>query len=342
MDKKHILVIRFSAVGDAAIAVPVLRALLQQNPQVKVSVATQSFLKPVFETVEGVEVLPAEIRSKHKGISGLYRFYKEIKKEDFDAIADLHSSLRSRIIKMFFLLSAVGSKTIDKGRAEKRALVGGKSFKPLRSTTQRYADVFRALGFKVDLDKDIFPAKQPVPEQVYKLIGTGTKPWIGIAPFAFHDTKMYPLDLMEKVIDNLSKSGDYQLILFGGKKELFELQRLSDTYSNTIYTFGKISFEQEIKLISNLDLMVSMDSGNAHLAAMQGVKVLTLWGVTHPYAGFYPYKQPESNALLSDRKQFPLIPTSIYGNKAPESYKDVMRTITVESVIEKIKTLTKN
>src|SRR5690606_25068681 len=97
MGKKHILAIRFSAVGDAAIAVPVLRALLQQNPGVKVSVATQSFLRPVFETVAGVEVLPADIRGKHKGVKGLYKFFSEIKVKDFDAIADLHGSLRSRI-----------------------------------------------------------------------------------------------------------------------------------------------------------------------------------------------------------------------------------------------------
>lgn len=341
MGKKHILAIRFSAVGDAAIAVPVLRALLQQNPGVKVSVATQSFLRPVFETVAGVEVLPADIRGKHKGVKGLYKFFSEIKVKDFDAIADLHGSLRSRIIKLFFLFSGVGSKTIDKGRREKRALVSGKLFEPLKSSTERYADVFRSLGYKVDLSKDVFPQKQALSPEIYDIIGTGTKPWIGIAPFAFHDTKMYPLDLMEKVIDSISKTGNYKLILFGGKKELPELQLLSKTYPDTVYTFGKISFEQELKLISNLDLMVSMDSGNAHLAAMQGVKVLTLWGVTHPYAGFYPYKQEQSNALLSDRQHYPLIPTSVYGNKAPESYKDVMRTIPVQAVIEKIVTLTK-
>ncbi|WP_417362657.1 glycosyltransferase family 9 protein [Galbibacter sp.] len=342
MDKKHILAIRFSAVGDAAIAVPVLRALLQQNPGLKVSVATQSFLKPVFETVEGVSVLPADIRGKHKGIKGLYKFYSEIKNQNFEAVADLHGSLRSRVIKLFFFFSAVGSKTINKGRSEKRALVKGNIFKPLKSSTERYADVFRSLGFKVDLSKDVFPAKQPLSTDVHNLIGTGTKPWVGIAPFAFYDTKMYPLDLMEKVIDSISKTGNYQLILFGGKKELPELKLLSESYPNTAYTFGKISFEQEIKLISNLDLMVSMDSGNAHLAAMQGVKVLSLWGVTHPYAGFYPYKQPESNSLLADRKQYPLIPTSVYGNKAPDSYKDVMRTIPVEAVVEKIINLTKS
>lgn len=341
MGKKHILAIRFSAVGDAAIAVPVLRTVLQQNPGLKISVATQSFLKPVFETVEGVVVLPADIRGKHQGVKGLYTFYSEIKQGQFDGIADLHGSLRSRIIKIFFLFSGVASKTIDKGRSEKKALVGGKNFKPLKSSTERYADVFRSMGLKVDLENDIFPPKQTLESQIHELIGSDSKLWIGIAPFAAHDAKMYPMDLMEQVIDALSKTNRYQLILFGGKKELPELKRLSESFPNTVYTFSKINFAQEIKLISNLDVMVSMDSGNAHLAAMQGVEVITLWGVTHPYAGFYPYKQAESNCLLSDRTKYPLIPTSVYGNKAPEDYKDVMRTIPAEAVIEKIEMLTK-
>jgi ADP-heptose:LPS heptosyltransferase len=78
-----------------------------------------------------------------------------------------------------------------------------------------------------------------------------------------------------------------------------------------------------------------MDSGNGHLAAMYGVPTVSLWGVTHPYAGFAPFKQ-ESNCLLSDRTQYPAIPTSIYGNKVPEGYEDVMRTVLPETIVTKM------
>ena len=60
---------------------------------------------------------------------------------------------------------------------------------------------------------------------------------------------------------------------------------------------GKLSFKEELELIRSLDVMVSMDSGNAHLAAMQDVKTITLWGVTHPYAGFAPFHQPEDYCI---------------------------------------------
>ncbi len=99
---------------------------------------------------------------------------------------------------------------------------------------------------------------------------------------------------------------------------------------------GKIKFQQELQLISNLDVMLSMDSGNAHIAAMLGVQVISLWGATHPYAGFTPFNQSIENSLVADREKFPLLPTSVYGNKKVEGYEDAMRTIAPEVVVAKI------
>ena len=82
--------------------------------------------------------------------------------------------------------------------------------------------------------------------------------------------------------------------------------------------------------------MLAMDSGNAHLAAMYAVPTVTIWGVTHPYAGFSPFNQPQENALLSDRNLYPAIPTSIYGNKYPEGYDKFTETIKPETIVQKI------
>jgi ADP-heptose:LPS heptosyltransferase len=82
--------------------------------------------------------------------------------------------------------------------------------------------------------------------------------------------------------------------------------------------------------------MLSMDSGNAHLAAILGVKVITLWGATHPFAGFSPFNQPLENALTADSSLYPKLPTSVYGNKKVAGYEDAMRTILPINVVEKI------
>jgi ADP-heptose:LPS heptosyltransferase len=142
---------------------------------------------------------------------------------------------------------------------------------------------------------------------------------------------------MQDVINQLTLNKQYKIFLFGGgNKEIEILNAFANTIENAIVIAGKLSFQEELQLISNLDVMLSMDSGNAHIAAMLGVKVITLWGATHPYAGFLPFHQPIENALVSDRNQFPKLPTSVYGNKKVEGYQDAMRTILPETVVEKI------
>ncbi|WOD45063.1 glycosyltransferase family 9 protein [Hwangdonia lutea] len=335
--QKNILVIRLSAMGDVAMSVPVLRALEQQHPEVKTTVLTKSFFKPFFRDLQHVTVFSADVKGEHKGVFGLYKLARELNKNHyFYAIADLHSVLRSKILKKFMHCKRFVS--IDKGRKEKRLLTSGKQFKQLKTTHQRYADVFEALGFPLDLTNPKFPKRVPLNKKLQNILGDDSKKQIGIAPFATYESKMYPLDAMKQVIETLSK--DYKVILFGGGNYETELlNTMAIEFDNTINISGKLRLDEEMDIISNLDVMLSMDSGNAHIAAMLGVKVVTVWGVTHPFAGFAPFNQPEDYALLADRNKYPKIPTSIYGNKYPEHYKEASRSVSPETIISKIKSI---
>jgi len=322
--------------GDVAMTVPVLRALIEQHPQLKITVITKAFFKPFFEDLKNVKVYTADLKGKHKGVLGLFKLSKELRTLEFNAVADLHNVLRSKILKFFFL----GKKVVqlNKGRAEKKALISGEVFQQLKTTHQRYADVFEALGFSIDLSNPNFPEPKVLSDKLYQFLPKKKVKTIGIAPFAAHQSKMYPLGKMEKIIDGLSK--EHNIILFGGgKKEIKILNQFESKYENVVSIAGKLSLNEELDIISNLDVMLSMDSGNAHLAAMLGKKVITIWGVTHPFAGFAPFNQPKDYALLVDRMQYPLIPTSVYGNKFPEGYEDAAGNITVASVIDKVNTV---
>ncbi len=149
---------------------------------------------------------------------------------------------------------------------------------------------------------------------------------------------MYPLDLMEEVIKKLVKHQEFKIFLFGGgEKEVLTLEAIAQKFGNNLVNLaGKLSFKEELAVIANLDVMLAMDSGNGHLAANYGVPVVTLWGVTHPFAGFAPYGQPKENSLCADRDKFPLIPTSIYGNKFSEGYEKAMETITADRIYNTI------
>lgn len=338
-DIKHILVIRLSAMGDVAMTVPVLRAFSLQYPEIKITVVSRPFFKPFFREIPNLDFYEVDVNQRHKGIFGLLRLYNELKKLNIDAVADLHNVLRSKIIRGLFAVSGKKVAFTNKGRTEKKALTRAKNkiFAPVKSMFERHSDSLKKLGFPLDLSNPLFPDKVILSEEIRKTTGKKNQQWIGIAPFAQYDSKVYPFDLMKEVVTELAQNG-YKLFLFGGgQKEIDKLNQLKGDFQNIIVVAGRLKLPQELDLISNLDVMLSMDSGNAHIAAMLGVKVITLWGATHPFAGFKPFNQPLEYCITSDREKYPLLPSSIYGNKVIDGYEDVMRTILPSTVIQKIK-----
>ena len=270
---KHILVIRLSAMGDVAMTVPVLQAFTKQYPEVKLTVLTRAFFTPFFRDLPNTNVYAADLKGKHKGVFGLFKLSKELKALQIDAVADLHNVLRTKILKFFFFGKTF--EQINKGRAEKKALVKGTIFKQLKTTHERYADVFKALGYTIDLSKKLEPNVKKISDKALQLIGNDTKQWIGIAPFAQYESKMYPLDLLESTIEIVSKT--YKILLFGGgQKEVEILNNFQNKYANVINLAGQLDLNEELNVISNLDVMIAMDSGNGHIAAMLGVKVVTI------------------------------------------------------------------
>lgn len=339
---QHILIIRLSAMGDVAMTVPVLRALIQQHPEVKLTVVSRPFFKPFFYGISNVHFFAVDLQKRHKGFFGLLQLFSDLKKLDIDAVADLHNVLRSKVIRSLFALSGKKVAFTDKGRAEKKSLTSltNKVFKPVKPMVERHVETFKKLGFSIDLTNPQFPQKAVLSDEILKITGTKNENWVGIAPFAQYEGKVYPLDLMQKVIDELSTNTSIKIFLFGGgKEEIQQLNQLQNNHLNVVVIAGKIKFKQELDLISNLDVMLSMDSGNSHIAAMLGVKVITLWGATHPFAGFLPFNQPMENCITADREKFPLLPTSIYGNKKVEGYEEAMRTIEPEKVVFRVQSL---
>ncbi|MGB6151693.1 MAG: glycosyltransferase family 9 protein [Pricia sp.] len=335
----RLLVIRLSAMGDVAMTVPVLTGLTRQYPNLKITVLTKPFFAPIFAQLENVSVFEADVKGKHKGVFGLWALYKELRALNIDGVADLHNVLRSKVLKRYFKFGGIPFEQIDKARGEKKALTAAKNkvFKPLKSTHERYADVFKALGYPIDLSVSVPLEKESLSDATLNLLGKNSKKYLAIAPFAAFEGKKYPLHLMEEVISKVDDTEKYKILLFGGGiEEQEKLNALQSRFPSCINIAGKLSFTEELALISNLDIMLSMDSGNGHLAAMYGVPVVSLWGVTHPNAGFYPFGQIAGNALLADREKYPLIPTSIYGNKMPEGYEKAMETISPDTVVMKL------
>ncbi len=307
-------------------------------------VLSREFLRPLFgQMPPNVHFMGADLKGKHKGLLGLEQLFDELRPMGFDAVADLHDVLRSKYLRMRFRLNGVKTACIDKGRREKKALTCmiQKKLVPLKTSFERYADVFRSLGLEVTPQfTSVFGQAKGNLETVREVVDVekGTDKWVGIAPFAAHKGKVYPLPQMEQVVAALSAVAGCRIFLFGaGESERSTLERWEQQYKNVCSLAGKLRMDGELTVMSHLDVMLSMDSANMHLASLVNTPVLSVWGATHPYAGFMGWGQPFERAI-----QFELScrPCSIYGNRP--CMRDDYACLTLirpETIVERIKQL---
>lgn len=293
--------------------VPVIRRLLEAYPALRLSFVSQSAFAPLFEGIDRLTFLPADLKGAHRGIPGIWQLFRELQAAGpFDGVADLHQVLRSGMLDSLFRLKGTPVSVINKGRREKYALTrrSQKQLQPLPSTFDRYAAVFAQLGLAVDLNHTLNPKADL---QTFMNTACVDRKRIGIAPFAKHRGKTWPPERMRNVVELLAKRGDIEVLLFGGGAAESEiLSTWSAEIPGVSSLAGKHSLKEELQIISGLDLMVSMDSANMHLASMFGVPVVSVWGATHPYAGFLGWGQDMSNVIQSD---LDCRPCSVFGNK---------------------------
>ena len=308
---KRLLVIRFSALGDIAMTVPVVHDLATQFPDLDITMLSRPMAEPLFEKLpNNVHFLAADLNGRHRGMLGLERLQREFHLEDFDYVADFHNVLRSLYLRIDCQMRGQKVAKIDKGRKGKKALTRQKNKVFIQQATsfERYAKVLEELGFPIKpqftkLDYSDFCERQKATNEI----------WIGIAPFAKHLAKVYPLEKMEQVIKALSEREDTTVFLFGGgEEEKRQIAELYAKYPNVKAAQSQQGLKGELALMGQLDVMLSMDSANMHLASLVGTRVVSIWGGTHPYAGFLGWNQNPNDCIQLD---LPCRPCSVYGNK---------------------------
>jgi len=317
---RKVLAIRLSALGDICMTLPVLDSVSRAYPNVKFTLLTTKVGAIVMNAVLHQPNLSVKVINKrdYNGISGLNRLYNELKALQFDAVADLHDVLRSQWVDLRFWLSGHPVKRIQKGRAEKKSLASGAIHRQLKTSIERYRQVFVDLDMDFNVDYDGASHAALLKDKICAVPADSLS--VGIAPFAQHQGKVYPEDLMRKTLSLLVKKlPKVRIYLFGGpnEKEILDVW-VTDYPDNIVNLAGSQSIEDDLRCMANLKLMVSMDSANMHLASLVGLRCLSIWGATHRYAGFLGYHQSEDDCI-----ELPLScrPCSIYGNK-PCKYGD--------------------
>ena len=313
----NILVLRFSAIGDVALTLPVIRGLLMINPELHITLLTKPMFASFFRDIERLTIFPADFKNKYGGFRGLLKLYWQLSHSaDYDYIIDLHGVIRSYVLSALFRINGKNVYRIDKGRTDKKDLISGRIFHPLKHTTERYLDVFRYLPVKTWIPYDsYFSFNQVYLNRILELYKRkpGEK-WIGVAPFARHQLKSWPLENMKSLMHMISQKAGVRYFIFGGgSKELNLIDQMIAEFPGSVNAVKELDFNRELDLMKNLDLMISMDSANMHMASFAGVKTVTIWGATHPYAGFGAYHTNNSLNIQISKEELDCRPCTVFG-----------------------------
>ena len=305
---RHVLIFRTSAIGDVTMAATLLREYAKYYPQYQFTMVSQAFLQPLFEGYPNLQFIAADLQGRHHGFRGIFRLFFDLRKLKVDCFVDLHSVLRSLILRTLFFFSGTPVYFLIKGRSARQKLTRQrfKKLRPIKTMFQRYESVLhKALGNTTTLIKQAESKEWKQKNEKVKRLG--------IAPFAKHQGKLYPLERMESIVSYFAAQSDVEVFLFGGgDEETRILAEWESRYDTVVSMAGKLSLAEELLFMQKLSLMVSMDSANMHFASFVGIPVVSIWGATHPFAGFYGWKQCPENAM---QMNLYCRPCSIFGNK---------------------------
>jgi len=76
----HILVFRFSAMGDVAMTVPVIKAVLSQNPDLEITFVSRPDFEGFFKDIPRLNYFAADLNLEYKGFTGVLKLFRKLKK----------------------------------------------------------------------------------------------------------------------------------------------------------------------------------------------------------------------------------------------------------------------
>ncbi len=313
----RLVLMRFSAMGDVCLMLPIIVKLSEEHPELEIHVVSRLKFAPIFENQKNIIFHGLYLEKDFKGLMGLFRLYKYVKSIKADVLLDLHDVLRTKLVRFGLKMGNSQVFVIEKNRKERSELTKGQRTTAIKSAQEIYLEAIQKAGFLKDLTLPL-EAKNYFRDADTKIKpeGATAKILVGVAPFAAHETKIWPLERYKTVFEFfLEKRPEFTFLVFGGgKQEKKQIDQLFSSFSNVRNTIGEYKLKEELRLLSNLSCMLAMDSANMHLANLAGIPVISIWGSTHSLAGFALPDKPEYPRLEIPKTDLTCRPCSIYGN----------------------------
>lgn len=313
-----ILVIRFSSMGDIIYTTPVVRCLKKQLPDAEVHFLTKPAFKYIYDNNPYLDKL---LLLKPK----LGDTIQEIRNEQYDYLIDLHSNLRTRIIK---LRTGLKSSTFNKQRLGKWLSIKFKlkMVKPVH-LVDRYLKTVQFLNVKNDGQPIDYYIKNNY--TLTNLLPVSHQQFVAFIIGATHFTKRLPND---KVIDICQKIGK-PVVLLGGNDVKANADEIAAAVGPNVYNaVGITTLDESVYLVSQAQSVIGFDTGLTHIAEAFNKPIASIWGSTIPeLLGVQPYKISQSLIAGVD---LPCRPCSKFGREScPQGHFKCMKEINNDEIV---------
>ena len=294
----HILLIRFSSLGDVVKCTGLPRQIKKAYPKARITFLTAEEFLPLFESNPHVDqVLGFDRKS---GLEGLLALASQLRVQRWDLIADIHRSLRSRVL--CWLLR--GKHTKYSKRTIQRMLLikfGWNTYQPAKGKEEDFLDGFAPYGVVNDgqgtelhvaelgNNPDLKERLGDALDQIAAWRKSGL-PVIGLAPVAAWDLKRWPLESFQDLIHRYVKQTGGGMVLFGGSGDKEVEGLFSGVEPNGVSMVGRTSFMESAYVASLLDTVITNDTGMLHLSEAVGTDVVALFGPTSRELGYFPVR----------------------------------------------------
>lgn len=281
----RILIIRFGSLGDLILTSATVLNLRLAYPESEILFLTREKFRTVVECFGTVdEILTLGDRA---GPGDYLRLLLSIDNDNFDLIVDLHGNFRSWFARR--TLSATRRIVYPKRRVERLMMVRRKPRPEVPvHTVDAYNDVLRQLGHPVACWRPVFGPEFGYQVETETAKITNADGFIVVAPGAAHPTKQWEMDKFAEVALRAHDKLGARILWLVQSADAGKSGLEGKLPDGAFVECVDWPIDRLARLISTASLMLSNDSGLAHLASAVGLPVIALFGPTHPALGFAP------------------------------------------------------
>ena len=277
---KNVLIIKLRGLGDAVLGTPVIKNIKILMPEVRISVVTFNFSKPIFENNPHIEKINGI--SGHPKPSELKKLVKDLNAQNYDLVINLHArNFSSKIAKKIKARWKISRSYFIRERYSDILIGSDHNFD--KSSIERDLDCLRAMGLKPhDKNPEIFITHEEdkwAEDLMAKKKIDPSKKLIIIHPTTNNSYTDWGLDRFINLASQLINNHGHQVLACFPEKEQSISDLLVEQLKEIYVHVG--SLRQNMALISKADLMIDNCSAPSHISSALKIKTLVLLGADY-------------------------------------------------------------